>query len=419
VYTLETATAGAGVASFKKYFPNEYHEFCEPHFEHVQTSAKETVGFNQFDKDNASTIAGGYISNGKIQSATGRGAVYIPCFPNTTYCASRKAAEANERFAIAYAKELPADGVDVYGTTSAPSSQTIGNTMAITTTTGADAKYIVVWAYWDSHTEALDTLCVNISGDRDGEYEPYRKRTYPLDSSLTLRGIPKLDSANRLYFDGDIYEHDGTVMRRYGIVDLGTLTWTTGTDAIGQYFKVNSAPSDMAHPTNSTDIAKAICTKYALSNSGNVFDGSIAVGWTPAQSMTVPIYCRDTTCETLSAFQTKISGTMMVYELKEPTTETAEPFQSPMVVDPLGTEAFIDAGVEEGTRDVSIPVGHTSEYPADLRGKLQHLPSLSTSGDGRYVVVQTGNQMTLSPDTSLGLIAALEARVAALEGGNG
>jgi hypothetical protein len=89
-----------------------------------------------------------------------------------------------------------------------------------------------------------------------------------------------------------------------------------------------------------------------------------------------------------------------------------------MVVDPLGTEEFVDYAVEHGDRDVAVPVGHTSEYPADLRGKLQHLPSLSTSGDGRYVVVQTGNQMTLSQDTSLGLIAALEARVAALEGGN-
>ena len=48
---------------------------------------------------------------------------------------------------------------------------------------------------------------------------------YALDSSLTLRGIPKLDASNNLYYDGDEYESDGTVTRKYGIVDLGTLTW--------------------------------------------------------------------------------------------------------------------------------------------------------------------------------------------------
>ena len=36
-------------------------------------------------------------------------------------------------------------------------------------------------------------------------------RSYPLDSTLTLRGIPKLDSNNKLYFDGDTYDADGTV----------------------------------------------------------------------------------------------------------------------------------------------------------------------------------------------------------------
>lgn len=36
---------------------------------------------------------------------------------------------------------------------------------------------------------------------------------YALDSSLTLRGIPKLDASNNLYYDGDTYESDGTVTR--------------------------------------------------------------------------------------------------------------------------------------------------------------------------------------------------------------
>lgn len=39
---------------------------------------------------------------------------------------------------------------------------------------------------------------------------------YPLDNSLTLRGIPKL-ADGKMYFDGDRYLPDGKVERRYGI----------------------------------------------------------------------------------------------------------------------------------------------------------------------------------------------------------
>lgn len=72
-----------------------------------------------------------------------------------------------------------------------------------------------------------NNICINLhwDGERDGEYEPYEEHVYPLDSTLALRGIPKLDSNNKLYFDGDTYDADGTVTRKYDVVDLGTLTW--------------------------------------------------------------------------------------------------------------------------------------------------------------------------------------------------
>lgn len=39
--------------------------------------------------------------------------------------------------------------------------------------------------------------------------------SYQLDSSVTLRGIPKLDANNNLYYDGDEYESNGNVTRKY------------------------------------------------------------------------------------------------------------------------------------------------------------------------------------------------------------
>ena len=92
-----------------------------------------------------------------------------------------------------------------------------------------------------------------------------------------------------------------------------------------------------------------------------------------------------------------LEGVYLVYELATPTTESADPFQSPQIVDDWGTEEYIVT--EQG--GVAMPVGHETQYPANLRDKLQHLPDLASS-DGYYVINQNGSQMTLvAPDTTV------------------
>ena len=409
VYSLETATAGAGVAWVRKYFPGIYHGYCEPHFEHVQTSAKETVGFNQWDEEWEN---GGIDANGNNVAAPGRlrSKNYIPVFPETVYFMHID----SSIYPATWCGLFFYDGNKHFISTTTSSADR-------TFTTPVGTRYIRFYLndYWGGKAYTSG-ICINLHGDRDGEYEPYRKRTYPLDNSLTLRGIPKLDSANRLYFDGDIYRHDGSGEYRYDLVDLGTLNYAiTGSGlftsaTLTERIKPASSPSSPAEGI--------FCGLYPTVVGSGQHAGP--QGTTPSADMTMSLnaygtlYFNNTSYTDAASFKTAMSGVYLLYERKTPEPFTAEPFQSPMVVDPLGTEEFIDYGVEQGDRDVAIPVGHNSEYPADLRGKLQHLPSLA-SADGRYVVVQTGNQMSLAPDTSLGLIAALEARVAALEGGNG
>ena len=55
-------------------------------------------------------------------------------------------------------------------------------------------------------------------------------------------------------------------------------------------------------------------------------------------------------------------------------------------MDDFGTEEFVSTGI--------VPVGHNTRYPANLRDKLQHLPSLA-SADGTYLIQQSGKQMSL------------------------
>ena len=56
------------------------------------------------------------------------------------------------------------------------------------------------------------------------------------------------------------------------------------------------------------------------------------------------------------------------------------------IIDDFGTEEFVSTGI--------VPVGHNTRYPANLRDKLQHLPSLA-SADGTYLIQQSGKQMSL------------------------
>ena len=161
-------------------------------------------------------------------------------------------------------------------------------------------------------------ICINLSwdGERDGEYEPYIKHTYALDSDLELRGIAKLDSNNKLYYDGDTYEADGTVTRYYGI---------------------------RAYESGDESLTDAIT-----------------------------------------------DGTNTVYKLTTPTTETADAFQDPQIVDDFGTEEYVD------TRAVAIPVGHDTLYQPNLRAKLEMAPE-SPSGNGDYIVRQNNGENTYVP----------------------
>ena len=75
--------------------------------------------------------------------------------------------------------------------------------------------------------------------------------TYPLDSDLVLRGIPKLSNGN-LYYDGDTYEWDGTVTRKYGYRAYQSGDASDGstmiTDGSHTVYKLNTPTIESADP---------------------------------------------------------------------------------------------------------------------------------------------------------------------------
>lgn len=210
---------------------------------------------------------------------------------------------------------------------------------------------------------------------------------YALDNTLELRGIPKLDSNNQLYFDGDTYESDGKVTRRYGIVDLGELNWYVNN---GMYM-YSSVISKIKPNTVNMFVSNRAYTPNSITHTStdSMFVSANKVLW---------IYDPDYT--DAATFKTAMSGVYLVYELATPFTEQADPYQAIQLCDLYGTEEFVDAGVSASTRDVAIPVGHVADYASvvsessvdgileNIGGIIKSLPAPPTT-DGVYTLTAT------------------------------
>lgn len=365
IYTLESGTAGAGVAWFRKLFPKPYYAYNAGALESVNVSAHKTVGYNAWDEE--WELGGIDSSTGQetVSSTNIRAKNYIPVVQNTDYYVCTPAL----MYVVYYdanKKRISNKNISSGGGSLTTPDGTRYIRFAMSSTYGTTYKNdICISLYWD--------------GERAGEYEAYNLHTYPLDSSLTLRGIPKLDANNKLYYDGDTYASDGTVTRRYGIVDLGTLNWSENSTYPGLF------NGDL--PTHATYIStpRHVCSIFIATYSTTVIslDKSIAISAGGNK-----IYAHDDSYGTAAAFKTAMSGVYLVYELATSTTESADPYQNPQIVDDLGTEEYVDYAESQGTRDVAVPVGHNTKYQSNLRAKLEMLPN-SPSGNGDYILRQT------------------------------
>ena len=350
LYQMEQANAGSGVALFRSWFPKDYYAYNTGELMSVKTTAHEMVGFNQWDEE--WEVGGMNASNGTTSLEQDRihSKNFIPVMSNTVYVLRASAGggliccyDSNKAF-ISSIQGLPM-------------------TPAFTFTTPSGCAYIKFGTYANYGNTYRSDICISISSDRNGEYEPYQKRTYALDD-IELRGVPKLVDGE-IQYDGDTYEADGTVTRRYGIVDLGTLNWTYVSATGVERFQSVSLRGNIKAPTR-TKLPNILCAKF----SNVTYDNLIT--WTKNDSIAVyldgEILVRATEYTSVESFRTAMNGVYLIYELATPTTETADPFTSPQIVDAYGTERYVDE------RTVAVPVGHVTKYPDNLRKKLDGLP---------------------------------------------
>ena len=142
---------------------------------------------------------------------------------------------------------------------------------------------------------------------------------FPQNFDLELRGIPKLDANNVLYYDGDEYDGNGTVTRKYGIVDLGTLDWKK-TSGKNNLFNTRLSLSTAAYGGSSDAVCKAVCAKYVSAPITNTYTNE--ADKTVSFTATGYCYIEDSAYTDATAFETAMSGVYLVYELATPTTET-------------------------------------------------------------------------------------------------
>lgn len=397
IYSLEQATAGAGVAWFRKLFPKSYYSYNAGQIMSVKTSKHITTGFNQFDVQNADLRQTGF-DGGATSPYNVTTFEHTQIVPETVYC---------------WTDSLTADGrylrfYDFAG--NVIETRSIYNAPPFTFTTPAGAASVRLMWLANAGITVDDVsnngkVCINISwdGERDGEYEPYEVNTYPLDSDLELRGIPKLDADNKLYYDGDEYESTGDVTRKYGIVDLGSLNWNADSNRAGVFY-TNGIASLIKQPVPNAS-AQILASKfYTMRNASvpaadSLADADKTISSYPSYGGGY-IFVVDLShaSDDAATFKTAMSGVYLVYELATPTTEQAEPYTNPQIVNDFGTEEYID------DRAVAIPVGHNTFYEVNLRAKLEMSPD-SPESNGDYLMRHTseGNAYTpyVSPIPSL------------------
>jgi len=367
-YSLDTN----GIAWLRSYgFLGGYQAYNSGSIESVEVTGKKCVGFNQWDEEwRAGTISNPSATN-CICSKN-----YCPILPNTTYyatCGKTDGGSQNKYY-------LRVMFYDSY-------KNNIGGvyTNNLTFVTPNNATYFQI----ETNTSTVlygnvyhHDICINLSNpDRNGEYEPYKSITYPLGSDV-LRGIFKLDANNKLYADGDRKEADGTITRKYGVVDLGTLSWSVQSSDSNKQDFLSTSLNGLIKTVDEHTMPNIVCSLFNVQTrneqSGNPSANYRTIGVTASGNLRVVV--APSSYLDAATFKEAMSGVYLVYELATPTTEQSTPFASPQVCYPDGTEEFVTEN--------DVPVGNETEYPYDLKGILEKLAEVPAA-DGTYTLKAT------------------------------
>lgn len=340
-----TAIFGAGnepetYEEFRQYYPDAYYPYCAPEIRSMRATGIETVGFNQWDEEwengTFNTETGENISNNQIRCKN-----LIRIFPNTYY--SLSIGDKNLGiWAMFYDENLNIlQPVNLNSSVSrnclyiSPS----GDRNVFLTPENATWMKFYIPAEYGSTTYKGD-ICINLShsGVRNGEYAPYEKNT------LLLPEIAKY-FPDGMQGIGDMCDEiiDGLAIQRFGVVDLGSLTWQQSTSSVLNYEYFNATLENLKESDGYGKYANAICSEFIQSpsypiNNRELLDESFMIYYIKGNNT---LYMRSSET-TLENFKNKVNGILLYYELAKPIhTPIDEPLQLDYKVDDFGTEKML------------------------------------------------------------------------------
>ena len=399
IYTLESGTAGAGVAWFKKYFPKTYYANTSGSFESVNVASYKSIGFNQFNRDNAIVYKAYLVDGGSgdywWRYASDSASVAVKCLPNTTYCVYTRGMTPSilrvGNLSIPDFDAPVASGQNVQLEKAFTNANNLGKNIY---TTGENATWLIIQFTQNVTTDVLKNLNVSISSSRDEEYEPYTEYETSFDTSVNLLGIPSLNANNELaYSNGDTYEFNGRVTRNYiKYTFTGNETWAWVSD--WGAFRTFSITDSVRYLSNV--IPNAMMVDYLPVKNYQSSDTRLNMSFTlnnqAHSTNTFAIINTNYGENDLDAFKAYIAGKEIIYELATPVYEYVSPYNEYSKVSSEGTQQFIDNGVLSGTRDVEIPVAPDMSYSTYinyvLNGSASSGGSSGSSTDNGYYTVE-------------------------------
>ena len=336
VYTLEQSTAGSGVTWLKIHFPrlfdNGYQPFNAGSIKSVSgLTAHEMVGKNLFDVSIPLTSISVYSISGNPTTALGQ---YLH-LPQGEYTFSYNGTNSGT---YVYGNVINADG-------SWSSSFRLTTPNPLTTTVTLNSgQYFSLFIASGQTTGWTDGKIQVEAGSTATPYEPYESHTYPLDSSVTLRGKYVLDNG-ALKAVGDVWHPNDGIDRDYVEVDLGTLNWVTA--GSGRH-SANVAGHKYVDNDSVTNI---ICSKYVTVSGNTIASVDKSIG--DVNRQVIQINDSAYNGEDADVFKSAMSGVYAVLELATPTTEQATAYENPQRCDSKGTEEYVGS---------ELPVGHNTRY---------------------------------------------------------
>ena len=363
IYSLETATAGSGMEKLRQwgFFTDDVYEYAEETRSVTGLSSHDTVGKNLADlsKQTGGILNGNALTvNGNASDNYASAHIPIKLFKGVTYTFSAYVAsiKSGSTARIAF-RNISSGGTYV----SSDALTSPGNlTVSYTPTTDLKVR-LAFFATWGSKNAAAQVIYNSIQlefGSSKTTYEPFNGHSYPLNSSVILRGTLKLVS-NELQYDGDIYYPDGKVERAYNKYTATTCTSVGTTTAFGNYAVVTIFSDADAGSGVYTPL---VCSKYlGVAASG---DRAPMTAYIVGGSLVIvnPAFTSLSAAQSILAQQ----APTIIYKKKTPTIETITPYQQTQMADANGTEKFVTTN--------TVPVGHCTTYPTNLRAAIDSLP---------------------------------------------